>query len=148
MVLQRWHAYEVNGRELEPVMIKLIKIPKQDIPDIWGSIVKWIEDAVNYPDTSEDVRIKCLLGQITLWVIYNDIKPTGFLTTIINPEPCTCYAPWLGGENLDEWVIEGFDQLKEYLKTEKCLSFSWIGRAAWKRLVKVDSVQSYYLINL
>lgn len=132
--------------------VSLKLIAKDRIDDIWQEIEVWIASALDQDKTHtvKDIKQACQLGHISLWVIYIDTKLTGFLTTKISttPQGNACYAPWLGGNNLHLWVPEGFERLKKILKGQGCLSLSWIGRAAWQKLIKVDYTGCYYLINL
>ena len=133
-------------------MVKLKLIPPEEIVNIWANIAAWVESSLGIDKSYsvDDVKKACQSGKISLWVIYLNDQSTGFLTTIINeaPQGLTCYCPWLGGESLDKWVSEGFEQLKIILKEKGCLSLSWMGRAAWKKLINVSSTQCFYLINL
>lgn len=123
-----------------------------DVDGIWASIEAWVKSSLGNDKSynSDDIKSACTGGNITLWVVYLNGLPSGFLTTTINENPRgrTCYAPWLGGENLAEWVATAFDQLKSYLKQQNVISYSWVGRGAWKRLLKADSEQVFYTINL
>lgn len=127
-------------------------IPPDDVKIIWDEIAAWVENALGIDKsyTVNDVKTACMRGELTLWVIYEDEIATGFLTTVINdcPQGRTCYAPWLGGENLSGWVAPAFGHLKQYLKGKGVMSYSWIGRKAWQKLIKVDSEQVFYFVNL
>lgn len=133
-------------------MIKLTMIPKEEIEEKWSQIRDWVISALGMDKSFsvDDVKQMCLSGRITLWLILKDEKIKGFLTTSIikNSQIISAYAPWLGGESLDEWVVEGFSQLKDYLRSQGCIQFSWVGRKAWSKLIKIDSEQCSYLINL
>lgn len=132
--------------------VLLKSIPKEEIDQNWPIIIDWLRNALGVDKSYNinDIKIACEKGAISLWIIYINGKETGFVTTIIKTEPqgLACYAPWLGGENLDSWVKPGFEQLKIALKEKNCISISWIGRPVWKKLVNVDSAQCFYLINL
>lgn len=132
--------------------IALRPILKEEVLEKWDEIAGWVASSLGIDKSYSvnDVKLACESGAIALWIIYKDLKPTGFLTTTFNQNPrgITAYAPWLGGENLADWVAEGFEQLKKYLKEQNCLSFSWMGRDAWEKLVNVDSKQRFYSINL
>lgn len=134
------------------VMTELVMISPAEVAQKWDAIRGWVESSLGIDKSyvADDVRKACESGQIQLWIINNNNKPAGFLTTAIteNPQGNTCYCPWLGGENLSEWVPEGFEQLKQYLRQQNCLSLSWMGREAWQRLIKVDSRQCFYSIHL
>lgn len=136
-------------------MIELIMIHPSEVGEKWDVVKEWVDNALYWVGNdkshiTEDVRKICESGAAQLWIIYKDNVSTGFVTTQIieNPQGNACYCPWLGGENLGEWVPEGFEHLKKYLKQQNCLSISWMGREAWHKLVKVDSKQYFYSINL
>lgn len=127
-------------------------IPVHGIEAAWPGISGWVGIALGRDKSYavDDVKAACLSGRLTLWVIYNDDSPTGFLTTVINecPRGRTCYAPWLGGKDLGEWVAPAFEHLKKHLKALGVMSYSWVGRKAWQKLIKVDSEQVFYFVSL
>lgn len=133
-------------------MVRLEIVPKDYVSKIWPQMEDWVKSALGIDRSYkvEDIQKACESGSLMLWKITKDDKLKGFLTTALIPAPqgMVCYAPWLGGEDLGEWVSEGFDQLKVWLRHQDCLSFSWIGRKAWQKLVKADSEQCFYMINL
>lgn len=133
-------------------MVILQQVHPRDVGELWGSIELWVKSAlgVDKSYTSDDIKKLCESNSLILWKITKDGKLKGFLTTSLIPAPrgLTCYSPWLGGEDLGEWVSPGFDQLKEWLRSKGCISFSWIGRKAWQRLVDTDYEGVFYLINL
>lgn len=132
-------------------MIKLSILPKHLIEEYWPQLEEWVKNALGKDKsfTVQDIKSICL-GYLTLWVIHKDGALVGFLTTTIHKAPqgnvCTC--PWLGGKDLTEWVQEMFEQLKNYCKSQECISLSWIGRRAWEKMLRVDYSGQYYLINL
>lgn len=133
-------------------MIELKPIEPSKVDKTWETIEAWVKDALA-DDKSylpDDIKNMCINGEYQLWVIFNNSKPTGFLMTMpqFAAQGLTVYAPLLGGQDLESWVKEGLNQLKPWLQSIKALSFSWIGRAAWKKLVKVDSTQCLFTINM
>ena len=129
-------------------MIKLI--PKHEIDTIWPLISEWVDAAkgLGLSYSNDDIKEACK----TRWdlrLIYTD-ELKGFLISQIYEAPqCrVCYAPYLGGKDLAEWVGEAFDEFKTYLKTHGVSQYSFIGRKAWQKLVKADSEQSFYLMTL
>lgn len=133
-------------------MIRLVQILPRDVSEKWGLIEDWVKSAVgvDISFTADDAKKSCESGKVLLWIIYKNEIATGFVTVSFNrsPQGITACAPWLGGKELGEWVAEVFEQLKVWLRGKGCISFSWMGRDAWKKLLKVDSRQSFYIINL
>ncbi len=133
-------------------MISLQQVPKESVEQLWEGIDLWVKSAIGVDRsyTSNDIKILCAAGNLTLWKITINGELKGFLTTSLIPAPqgLTCYAPWLGGIDLGEWVKPGFEQLKQWMRSKGCISFSWIGRKAWQRLVDADYEGVFYLINL
>lgn len=128
------------------------KVEPEEVSQLWGDIELWVKSAIGIDRayTTEDIKSLCESCMLTLWKITKDNELKGFLTTTLIPAPqgLTCYAPWLGGIDLGEWVKPGFEQLKEWLYSEGCISFSGIGRKAWQKLVDADYEGVFYLINL
>jgi len=131
--------------------MKVEHIPIALIDDIWDAVEPWVQSAIGNDKsyTTQDIKKQCQNGNLSLWLISTD-ELKGFLTCIISqaPQGKTAYAPWLGGKDLSEWVAPAFEQFKEYLKSQGCISYSWVGRKAWQRFLKVDSEQVFYRINL
>lgn len=131
--------------------IKIQHINASDIDGVWNSIEAWVLNAMgnDKSHTTEDIKKLCQAGKFSLWLVYtNELK--GFLMCVLSqaPKGKTAYAPYLGGKDLAEWVAPAFDQFKIYLKTIDCISYSWIGRKAWGKFLKVDSEQSFYRMDL
>lgn len=126
-------------------------IAPQDIGGVWKSIAPWVESALGNDKsyTVEDVKRACASGGINLWLIYRGELKGFFTAAMIDaPQGKTCYAPWLGGKDLGEWVGPAFAEFKKVLRAQGCISFSWIGRKAWKRFLGADYEGCFYLMNL
>lgn len=129
--------------------IKLI--PKAGIADIWPLINEWVINAIGMDKTviPEDIKNDCIAGRYELRLIYTyELK--GFLISVIYETRRTkaCYAPWLGGKDLEDWVKPAFDKFKLHLKEQGVKQYTFIGRQAWKRLIQADYEGIFYLINL
>jgi hypothetical protein len=131
-------------------MITIRNILPQALDAVWPDIETWVKNALadDKSYTSDDVKEACR-KKLDLWLIYNG-KLKGFLISSIYDAPqCKCcYAPWLGGEDLSEWVAEAFKIFGEYLKENGVEQYSFIGRKAWGRLINANSEQSAYSIIL
>lgn len=131
--------------------MKIERINPELIDHVWESIEPWVKNALGIDKSyeSQDIKEICRGGKLGLWLITTD-KLKGFFTCTINDAPHgkTAYAPWLGGEDLGEWVEPAFGLFKEWLKDQGCISFSWIGRRAWKRFLGADYEGCFYLMNL
>lgn len=131
--------------------MKVERVQPSQVHAIWDAIEPWVESALGSDKSykPQDIKAMCQAGGLGLWLITtNELK--GFFTCIINqaPQGKTAYAPWLGGKDLGEWVAPAFAQIKPWLKEQGCISFSWIGRLAWKRFLDADYEGVFYLMNL
>lgn len=127
-------------------------IPPDKVGEIWDAIELWVQSALGKDRsyTSFDIKTACENGSLELRLIYAEDELKGFFTSVIIPAPRgkTCYAPWLGGKDLGKWVEPAFHEFKDYLRTQGVISFSWIGRLAWKRFLGADYEGVFYLMNL
>ena len=131
-------------------MLSIKLVPKEQIEDIWPDIEEWVRGAIGVDQSyaPEDVKRLCKTNASLLLIYTTELK--GFLIfQIFNAPQCkVCYAPYLGGKDLADWVIPAFDEFKKYLKSEGVKQYSWIGRKVWGRFLKVDSEQSFYLVTI
>lgn len=133
-------------------MIHTETIPPSRIEFIWSAIEEWVKSALgnDKSHTSDDVRRSCESGAVDLRIVYANEEIKGFLTYKIYDAPqCKCcYAPWLGGIDLAQWVPEAFEEFKAFLKEQNVQQYSFSGRDAWKRFIKADYEGRFYLITL
>lgn len=131
--------------------VEISIVPKDSIALIWDDIAPWVKNALgeDISYTVDDVRKACKQN-LELWLVHNGNRLTGFLTAQIYDAPqCKCaYGSWLGGENLAEWVGDAFKQFSDYLRKQGVKQYSFIGRKAWSRFLKVDSEQACYFVRL
>ena len=132
-------------------MIEIKHIPPHQIDEVWPFIQEWVVGALgeDISWTHEDIKEALKNKQFELRLITNgELK--GFFTSVIYDSPrCkVAYAPWLGGEDLHEWVAQAFDEFKKYLKTKDVRQYSFAGRKAWSRFLNVTSEQAAYFIKL
>jgi hypothetical protein len=126
-------------------------IPKHLIEENWPQIKAWVKSSLGQDKsyTPDDVKKACEESLILI-LIYKELQLKGFLVLSISqaPQGRVAYAPWLGGEDLGEWVQSVFEQLKRWLKEQGCIQYSWVGRKAWQKLVRADSEQCFYSLSL
>lgn len=125
-------------------------VPKDKIERIWPQLEEWVKNALGNDKsyTTEDVKQACLT-HMNLGVIYAP-ELTGFMIFQIfdSPQCKSAYSPWLGGKDLAMWVEHAITEFKGFLRGQGVKQYSFIGRTAWKRLVKADYEGTFYLMTL
>lgn len=131
-------------------VITLTSVAKNEVAEVWPKIETWVKSALGEDESlsSDDIREMCTRN-LNLWLIHTD-ELKGFLTFEIYdaPQMKVCYAPWLGGENLNEWVAGAFVKFKHYLKEQGVKQYSFVGRKAWQKLIKADYEGLFYLMRI
>lgn len=133
-------------------MIRVVVISPERIDEAFPQIFSWVKDALGVDKgyLPEDIREECKSGVWELRLVYKEDALTGFfISTIIHlPRMKLFYGAWLGGIDLQDWVMEGFESIKKYAKESGCGAYSFVGREAWKKMIKCDYQGMYYYINL
>lgn len=124
----------------------------QEIELVWPHIAEWV-DISRGADKSfsvADIHAACANGQYELWVVTEGIEYFGFLIGCIIPAPRAhvYYGAWLGGKDLAKWVKEGVAAVEKHAKQNGCVSYSFVGRKAWQRLLGYDYEGVFYFKNI
>lgn len=121
-------------------------VPKEEVTKIWPQVEPYIKAALDvFPNRYEppDVFIEILIGEQTLWLAFEkedtgEIHILGCWTLRIldYPQTKSCLIEWVGGENIDEWFVDGMKYIEDYAKDMGCSMIEANGRIGWKPRVE------------
>lgn len=141
-----------NRRTKVGNMIRVVEVVTEDIECAFSLISDWLQDALadDISYTVEDIKQDCLQKMFDLRLVYIGEELTGFFISAFIPAPQgrVLYGAWLGGRDLDLWVKDGLEIIKDWARDCGCIMYSFIGRDAWKRLIGFKPKGAFYYEKL
>lgn len=113
------------------------------LEDAWPAVWPLIEKALDKTWASNyyneyDVYQAILDRDMQLWVCVVDNTVTAALVTQVleYPRVKTFDILFVGGDNVDKWLNEAWEELKLFGKSHNCKYMRGFGRAGWQRKLK------------
>lgn len=133
----------MNLAAVETSKYRLDLIPPQFCVDLWPQIRDYIRPAVDRSGgrwTMEHILSGLILGQQGLWVVYDQDKIVGALTTevVTYPAKRMLAIHFLGGENMNEWYWTMSDAMIAHAKQRGCSGIETTARAGFWKWFKDD----------
>lgn len=113
-----------------------------DIDYVWHKVEPYIQKVFDKTDTNGFYTTKDVYNLISgrdmqLWIAYEGEEiEAAFVTQIVIYPQCKVFdIPFVGGVNIDHWLLEAWDILKQYGKSMGCKHIRGYGRRGWTRIL-------------
>jgi hypothetical protein len=119
--------------------MRLVGIPADEVDDMWTSVNKMIEAAIDYGTariTSLDVYKKIKAREYQLWTVQQGAKVKAAVVTEIVDAPRGRVASIFicTGEDMGTWV-QFLGQIEQWAKENHCDTIEALARPGWKRML-------------
>lgn len=117
-------------------------VPPEGVKKLWNdTLAPMVEEAAKYSGgrfTAVDVYIDCLSGSQSMWIAYEDGEIKGCCTVkIVNyPNLKSCLLDVIAGNNVDEWLEDGFKVISRYARHHGCTKMEGNGRPGWEPRIR------------
>ncbi len=122
--------------------MKISLVPPEGVKKLWkDTLSSMVEEAAEYSNgrfTAVDVYVDCLRGQQSMWVAYDDEGIKGCCTVRIvqYPNLKACLLDVIAGDNVDQWLEEGFNVISKYARAKGCIKMEGNGRPGWEPRIR------------
>jgi hypothetical protein len=118
-------------------------VPKEFIPEVWPSIVGYVERATKYTFGKyepEDVFNLLMEYGYPLWIAFDDTGIKGAVVTrfVEYPRKKYLFLEFCGGNDGFNWKDEMLSTLRSWANDNGCDGIEGMGRAGWKRVFAKD----------
>lgn len=124
-------------------MIYFSGVPSEEIEMYWDEVAPMLQKALDKTDSAYCYDVSHLKKWIEdkeyqLWVAHEDgdIKAAFMSCINIYPKCKILHIPFVGGEDIDKWLLQAWETFKEFGKANKCLCIRGYGRDGWTRVIK------------